>query len=96
MSDLPKILYVADVARLFRLSRSQAWRLVKSHKLGVPRQIGKGPLFLSREDVEDALERAKLRDPEPHRRSPTVPKPDPEIVARLEGLRQRRRKGATP
>ena len=90
MSDLPQILYVSDVARLFRLSRGQAWRLVKSRKLGTPRQLGNGPLFLKREDVEEALEKAKLPDPEARRRSPTIPKPDPEIVARLEQYRARR------
>ena len=95
MSNLPRLVFVSDIAELFRLSRSQAWRLVKSRKLGSPRQIGNGPLFLKREDVEEALEKAKLPDPEPRRRSPTIPRPDPEIVARLEQIHQRRRKGAS-
>ncbi len=87
MSDLPRLLFVADIAGLFRVSRSQAWRLVKSCKLGIPRQIGKGPLFLRREDFEGALEKAELPEPERRRRSPTIPRPDPEIVARLERRR---------
>ena len=87
MTNLPRLLFVADIAALFRLSRSQAWRLVKSRKLGVPRQIGKGPLFLRREDFEEALEKAELPEPERRRRSPTIPRPDPEIAARLERRR---------
>ncbi len=34
--------------------------------------------------------KAKLPDPQPHRRSPTIQKPDPESVARLERTIQRK------
>ncbi len=83
---LPDILGIEDVAAALRIAPKTARRLVTSGRIGPWARVGKR-LYLTREALLAALARPSGQDPPP-RRSPLLPKPDPQIVLVLQRPRR--------